>query len=39
MQSKLEGALGKDVFQSLVVITGVLCYPLMLYGISTRPPH
>jgi len=37
VQEKLEAAFGKDLFRSLVVLTGVLCYPLMLYGMVNRP--
>ena len=36
LQQKLEAALGKELFQSLVVLTGVLCYPLMAYGVLTK---
>jgi len=35
-QQKLENAFGKDVFKGLVVLTGVLCYPLMAYGIIQK---
>jgi hypothetical protein len=36
VQEKLETAFGPDLFRTLVVITGVLCYPLMLYGIAVK---
>lgn len=36
LQQKLEEVFGKDLFQSLVVLTGVLCYPLMAYGVLTK---
>ena len=35
-QQKLESAFGKDVFKGLVILTGVLCYPLMAYGIIQK---
>ena len=31
-QQKLEEKLGKDNFQAIVVLTGVMCYPLMAFG-------
>eukprot|EP00310_Coccolithus_braarudii_P022586 CAMPEP_0183340180 /NCGR_PEP_ID=MMETSP0164_2-20130417/6823_1 /TAXON_ID=221442 /ORGANISM="Coccolithus pelagicus ssp braarudi, Strain PLY182g" /LENGTH=504 /DNA_ID=CAMNT_0025510281 /DNA_START=87 /DNA_END=1601 /DNA_ORIENTATION=- len=36
VQERLEDALGKDVFKTFVVTTGVLCYPLMAYGIAMK---
>lgn len=36
-QEKMEDAFGKDIFKGLVVLTGVLCYPLILYGIASKP--
>lgn len=36
-QENMEKLFGRDLFQALVVLTGVLCYPLMLYGIATKP--
>ena len=31
-QQKLEEKLGKENFQTIVVLTGVMCYPLMAFG-------
>ena len=36
LQQRLEERLGKGVFQSLVIATGVLCYPLMAYGVLAK---
>jgi hypothetical protein len=36
-QERLEDAFGKDLFKGLVFVTGVLCYPLILYGIVNKP--
>ena len=35
-QQVLEDSLGKGLFKSLVILTGVLCYPLMLYGVAMK---
>ena len=35
-QQKLEQTFGPDFFKALVIVTGVLCYPLMAYGIAQK---
>ena len=35
-QQKMEAQFGKDVFKYLVITTGVLCYPLMGYGVAMK---
>ena len=32
----MEAQFGKDVFKYLVITTGVLCYPLMGYGVAMK---
>mmetsp|Transcript_4683 Transcript_4683/g.11585 ORF Transcript_4683/g.11585 Transcript_4683/m.11585 type:complete len:267 (+) Transcript_4683:79-879(+) len=35
-QQKMEAKFGKDVFKYFVIATGVLCYPLMAYGVAMK---
>ena len=35
-QQRMEAKLGKDAFKYLVIATGVLCYPLMAYGVAMK---
>lgn len=35
-QQKMEAKFGKDVFKYFVIATGVLCYPLMAYGVAAK---
>ena len=35
-QQKMEATFGKDVFKYFVIATGVLCYPLMAYGVAAK---
>lgn len=36
LQQKLEEVFGEDLFKGIIFTTGVLCYPLMGYGILTK---
>ena len=36
LQQQLEDALGKNAFRAIVILTGVMCYPLMAYGIAMK---
>lgn len=35
-QQRMEATLGKDAFKYFVIVTGVLCYPLMAYGVAMK---
>ena len=36
VQERLEDQFGEGAFKSFVILTGVLCYPLMAYGIAMK---